>query len=275
MSGVDVTVVIPTFRRPEQLRQAALSALAQEGASIEVVVIDDSPEGSGREAAESIGDRRVVYKKRPTPSNGRPALARNDAWPHARGRYVHFLDDDDLVLPGTYQAHLAALDATANAGIGMSFGRIDPFGTDPEAVRHEARFWNQAAARARSASRLGRFAFVATMLFDGAVLQNSACLVRKSLLREIGGFDPLMPLQEDTEMHARGTRVRGCVFLDRPVVRYRVSSTSLMRTGDMVSLLDESYARMQRKYRERYGLAEFLALKVYARSRAAIGRPFG
>jgi glycosyltransferase involved in cell wall biosynthesis len=271
MSDVDVSVIIPTFRRTDLLVHAIESALSQD-VPLEVRVVDDCPEGSARDTVLAVNDSRVSYRKLDTPSNGRPAIVRNDAWPSARGRYVHFLDDDDLVVPGAYRAHVEALDAPAHRECFMSFGRVEPFGSDPEAVRREDLFWRDGAERARHASRVGRLGFVATMLFEGAVLQNSACMVRRSALAEIGGFDPLMPLQEDTEMHARGTRLRGCVFIDRTVVRYRVSPTSLMRFRDPTKLLDESYARMHRKYRERHGVAEFMALKLYARGRSALAR---
>ncbi|HEX4337003.1 MAG TPA: glycosyltransferase family 2 protein [Polyangiaceae bacterium] len=270
MPSIDVTVIVPTFRRPQQLVDALVSALAQEGASLEVRVIDDSPEGSAREVVESIGDPRVTYMKRAVPSLGRPAIVRNEAWPLAQGRYVHFLDDDDVLVPGAYAAHLAALESNPDAV--MSFGCIEAFGDNAEAVERETAFWRGGAERARRASRYGRFGFVATLLFEGAVLQNSACMVRKTALEETGGFDALMPLQEDTEMHARGTRLHGCVFVDRTVIRYRVNAASLMRSGDVQTRLNESYARMHRKYRDTHGHAEFLALKVFARGRAALSK---
>lgn len=267
---VDVTTIVPTFLRPVELVEAVRSALSQRDVSLEVRIVDDSPDGSAREVALSIGDPRVTYVKRDVPSNGRPAIVRNEAWASARGHYVHFLDDDDVVVPGAYRAHLDALEANPHAA--MSFGRVEAFGVDPEAVRLEAAFWNDGAERARRAARLGRFALVAAMLFEGAVLQTSACMVRKAALEEIGGFDPLMPRQEDTEMYARATRLRGSVFLDRTVVRYRVGPTSLMRSADVEKLLGESYLRMHRKYRERYGFAEFMALKLYARGPSSIAR---
>ncbi len=270
MSAIDVTVIIPTFRRREQLVEAVRSTLAQEGVSFEVRVLDDSPEGSAREAVESLNDARVEYKKRATPSRGRPAIVRNEAWPTARGRYVHFLDDDDIVVPGAYRAHVDALDA--NPVLSMSFGRIEAFGDDLLAVEREKAFWSGGADRARRSARLGRFAFVATMLFDGAMFQNSACMVRKKALEDIGGFDVVMPVQEDTEMHARGTRRHGCAFLDRIVVRYRVNPTSLMRATDVQTRLNDSYARMHRKYRDEYGSAEFMALKVFIRARSLLSR---
>jgi hypothetical protein len=93
MNAIDITAIVPTFRRPTQLVETVRSPLAQSGVAVEVRVIDDSPEGSAREAVESIGDARVTYTKRATPTRGRPAIVRNDAWPLARGRYIHFLDD--------------------------------------------------------------------------------------------------------------------------------------------------------------------------------------
>jgi glycosyltransferase involved in cell wall biosynthesis len=270
MNAIDVTTIVPTFRRPTQLAEAVRSALSQDGVATEVRVIDDSPEGSAREVVESLGDPRVKYEKRATPSFGRPAIVRNEAWPLAQSRYVHFLDDDDILVPGSYRAHIGALDT--NRASSMSFGRIEPFGEDPEAVTRERAFWRDGAERARGSAQLGRFALVATMLFDAAIFQNSACMVRKSMLEETGGFDPLMPLQEDTELHARGTRLHGCVFIDQTVIRYRVNPKSLMRSGDVQTLLTESYARMHQKYKSEHGRAEFLAMKVFIRGRQTLAR---
>jgi glycosyltransferase involved in cell wall biosynthesis len=270
MNTIDVSAIVPTFRRPTQLIDAVRSALSQEGVSVEVRVVDDSPEGSAREVIESVSDPRVTYAKRATPSLGRPAVIRNEVWPLALGRYVHFLDDDDILVPGAYRAHVEALDS--NLPLGMSFGCVEPFGDDPVAVTRERAFWQGGAERARWASKLGRFALVATMLFDGAILQNSACMLRKSLLEETGGFDPLLPVQEDTELHVRGTRLHGAVFIDRTVIRYRVNPKSLMRADDAQSRLTESYARMHRKYRDAHGSAEFFAMKLFVRGHGMVAR---
>lgn len=273
MAAVDVTVIVPTFRRPGQLVEAVRSALAQEGVAVEVSVLDDSPEGSARESIEAIGDPRLTYAKQATASRGRPALVRNDGWPRARGRYVHFLDDDDVVVPGAYRAHVEALDARPRAA--MSFGRIEPFGEDASAIAREREFWARAGRRARRAGRLGplsRLAMVATILFDEPLFQNSACMVRKSMLEGTGGFDPQMPVQEDAELHVRSIRRYGCVFLDRTVIRYRVNANSLMRSDDMQSKVLESYRRMRQKYRDEHGAAELAAMKLFGRGGAILGR---
>src|SRR5258708_984686 len=100
----DVSVIIPTFRRPALLAEAIRSALDQEGVAVEVLVFDDSPEGSAREAVLAIGDARVEYRKREASAGGNPSLVRQEGWPQSKGRYVAFLDDDDRVAPGGYRA---------------------------------------------------------------------------------------------------------------------------------------------------------------------------
>ncbi len=260
---VDVSVVIPTYRRPALLVEAIRSALGQEDVDIEIIVVDDSPEASARDAVTRIADPRVRYFHRETPSLGRPSIVRNDGWPEARGRYVHFLDDDDLVVPGAYAAHVTALDDRPRCA--MSFGIIEPFGEEGPALARERRFWEVAAARARTARRVGRAGVVAMLL--GAVLfQNSACMVRKRALEESGGFDPLMDMQEDTELHLRTVRERGCVFLDRVVVRYRLAPDSLIHDVRNAWKIDRAHARLQRKYRDAHGSFEFMALKILGKA---------
>ena len=120
MPQIDISVVIPTFHREAQVVEAIHSVLAQRNVSLEVIVVDDSAEGSARDAVVSVKDARVHYQLRPEPSGGRPALARNDGAKSARGRYLYFLDDDDMLEPDTLLEMSKALDATPTAG--MAFG---------------------------------------------------------------------------------------------------------------------------------------------------------
>jgi len=264
---VDVSVVIPTFRRPELLAQAIGSALAQEGVAVEVIVVDDSPEGAARQVVADVGDTRVTHVQRTTPSQGRPGIVRNDGWHQARGRYVHFLDDDDLVVPGAYAAHVEALDARPLCAV--SFGVVSPFGEEGPALERERAFWRRAAGRARLASRFGRLGVVA-MLFEATLFQNSACMVRRSALEENGGFDPTFDVMEEAELHIRGVRERGCVFLDRMVVRYRLGADTLIHRPDAAEKVTQAYRRLNVKYRDAHGRVEYTALKLLGKVGAAL-----
>jgi glycosyltransferase involved in cell wall biosynthesis len=78
MDPLDVSVIIPTFHREKQLLEAIGSAQRQGGVTLEIIVVDDSPDASARDAVAALGDSRVRYVLRPQPSGGRPALVRND-----------------------------------------------------------------------------------------------------------------------------------------------------------------------------------------------------
>lgn len=264
---MDLSVVIPTFRRPRPLAEAIESALRQEGVTLEIFVVDDSPEGAAREVVQGIGDPRVSYRCRAVPTGGNPGRVRNDAWPDARGRIVHFLDDDDRVVPGAYREVLAAFDRHPASGV--VYGVVEPFGEDPAALAHERRVFGRAARRARLYHRLhAPLLVVANQLFGGSTLHvNSACFIRREHLAALGGYDEQVRVVEDLDLYVRAIRAYGCVFLDRTLVEYRTGTPSLMHNAvDQTPLVATSYRHMYGKYRAAYGAVELLALKVVAKA---------
>jgi glycosyltransferase involved in cell wall biosynthesis len=88
----DISIVIPTFRRPQRAIEAVRSALTQTGA-FEVIAVDNDPDGSALEALRSIGDPRVVVVHEPRAG---VANARNAGLRRARGELIAFLDDDEI-----------------------------------------------------------------------------------------------------------------------------------------------------------------------------------
>jgi glycosyltransferase involved in cell wall biosynthesis len=126
--SIDISVVIPTFRRPVLLREAIVSARAQTGLAVEIIVVDDSPEGSAEAVASEFAGS-VHYMRNSQPTGRCPSVVRNLGWPLAEGRFVHFLDDDDRVPEGHYAATVAAFEA--HRDVGVVFGRIEPFGDAP------------------------------------------------------------------------------------------------------------------------------------------------
>jgi len=261
----DVSVIVPTFRRPGQLREALASALGQAGVTVEAIVIDDSPERSAAPVVEAMADPRVRYLEMEPPTGGCPARVRNTGWPLSSGRFLHFLDDDDRVADGAYAALVRALETTP--GVGVAFGRIEPFGDVPEAVTRERAYFANASRRALMAGAVrSRRLMVANMLFKPTVLVCSACMIRRPVAEGIGGFDVETPVVEDVDFFIRAIRRFGCTYLDRPVLHYRVGAPSLMHSPLGESRVDESYRRIFAHYRRTYGLGEFTALKLVARS---------
>lgn len=260
MSKLDVSVVIPTFRRERQVVEAIGSALSQEGVSVEVLVLDDTPEGSAMDAVMSVGDPRVQYIKRTAASNGRPAIVRNEAIDQARGCYLYFLDDDDHVLPGALRALSSNLDA--NLGAAVAYGTVLPFGENAEIVARYMEWFRWAARTSRYLAH-SSWLTVGAILFRGTIIINSACMMRRTCAVALGGYDAAIPVYEDVEFHMRGIRRWGHVFVDHPVLHYRTGAPSLIHNlqGDQ-DPVRRSYEIIHRKYKEAYGLADYRALQV-------------
>jgi glycosyltransferase involved in cell wall biosynthesis len=268
MAVLDVSVVIPTFRRPALLREAIASVRAQKGAEVELIVVDDSPEGSAEAVAGEFADS-VQYLKNSRPTGGFPSMVRNLGWPLARGRFVHFLDDDDRVPEGHYAAAMAAFET--HPGVGVVFGRIEPFGDAPEAQMHRERaFFRGAARRAAVCGRLGpRLGFAAGMIFNKTLLVCGAALIRRDCVQRLGGFDPEIGVGEDVDFFGRAMREFGACFLDRTTLHYRIGSPSLMHAPVLSEHEIQQHLagarRMTAKYRSERGCFEFYVMKGLSR----------
>jgi glycosyltransferase involved in cell wall biosynthesis len=268
--SVEFSVIIPTYQRPRELAEAVMSALGQTGVTVEILVIDDSLDGSAHEVVRSLRDARVTYLRNSRPTGGIPSVVRNLGWPRARGTFVHFLDDDDIVPDGHYLAVKEAF--LTHPEVGIVFGRIEPFGTAPVAqLIHEKSYFADAARKAAVCRRFGpRWAFVGRMLFDKALLVCSASVLRRECVELLGGFDPGIRLMEDADFHVRAMREFGAYFMDRVALRYRIGSPSLMHSPDpdasQLQCQRAGHHRMQAKYREDRGVMEFYALALFTRT---------
>jgi glycosyltransferase involved in cell wall biosynthesis len=105
--GPLVTVLVPTFNRRRSLPRALASVLRQTHRELEVFVIRDG----GEEVADVVRafhDPRLVFIDR-SENRGKPSSL-NEALGRARGKYVAYLDDDDVYYPGHVETLVAALE---------------------------------------------------------------------------------------------------------------------------------------------------------------------
>ena len=106
-----VSVVIPTFNRPEMLIRAISSVLSQSEPDLEVVVVDDASRDDMQAVVRSIGDDRIFCYR--NAANRGEAESRNVGIEYARAPYIGFLDDDDLWLPEKLHHQLKVLNGAS------------------------------------------------------------------------------------------------------------------------------------------------------------------
>lgn len=108
MKGVPrrVSCIIPTKNRPDLVRRAIESVLAQTHRDVEIIIVDDSTNDETQKLISSLGGS-VRYIKNEK-SRGAP-YSRNVGLSEAKGDAVTFLDDDDLWLPEKIERQLETL----------------------------------------------------------------------------------------------------------------------------------------------------------------------
>ena len=106
-----VSVIIPTYDRPHTLVRAVESA-RQAGTDVEIIVVDDASIDETASVCKTLAGIKYIRLDR----NQGVAGARNVGILASRGKYVAFLDDDDLRLPGSIDVQVKALEADPTAG---------------------------------------------------------------------------------------------------------------------------------------------------------------
>ena len=262
-----LSIVIATYKRPQELAEALKSTAALLPLNFEIVVSDDSPEGEGREVCEQARDLyglNLQYKKREFPTGGKPAIVRNEAVTLVTGKYLYFLDDDDSLVP---QGVMSAIDALEKSGRAVAIANVLPFSRNnlnASAVAHEVQFFKEARSYLLTAPTLWKI--VSRLNFRRTILVCSSCLVRQSIFHKIGGFDVTIPFCEDVEMFQRAIETGNYTYVDKDLLMRSCGESSLI-TNATQEKLNESYKLIQKKFKNRVGLLKFHFLKILFKCR--------
>lgn len=112
--GPLVSVLMPTFNRRRYFTEALASALHQSYTNLQVIVVNDGGHDVS-EIVESYNDSRVVFINRK--ENCGKASSLNEALERARGKYIAYLDDDDLYYPNHIETLVNTLENQSNCQV--------------------------------------------------------------------------------------------------------------------------------------------------------------
>jgi len=234
----DVSIVIPTRSRWRLLSSAALpSALEQVEVDHEVIVVDDGSEDETPQRLAEIGDPRL-RALRNEPALG-VAAARNRGLREARGRWVSFLDDDDLWSPRKLRVQIDAAEAADAVFAYVGGAGLDPghrflyavAPPDPATVTRQLLRWN--------------------VIWCGC----SNVLARTELTNELGGFDEQLAQLSDWDLWIRLALAGSAAAVPEILVGYVMHDASMLLTDRRDVFPEMDYlAKKHRAASERYGV---------------------
>jgi glycosyltransferase involved in cell wall biosynthesis len=205
-----VSAAITTYNRARFLPEAIESVLAQTADDLEVIVVDDGSTDETESVVEPFRGRIRYIRQE---NRGRSA-ARNAAVAAAEGEFVAFCDSDDVWLPDRLERQLPTV--LGRPSVAMVHGQVELIGADgatlpEETDAHRAVF---SRAHAKPVTYAG-YAWECRCL-------SSTILVRAAALREVGGYDAAL-LLDDYDLYLRLALAYEIVFLDGPpLARYRL-----------------------------------------------------
>lgn len=182
-----ITVITPTYKRHEYLRNAIDSVLKQTYTEFELIVVDDNPSDSverrlTEEVMKTVVDPRIKYVQNEKNLGG--AGARNVGIFMAKGEYIAFLDDDDVYLPDRLAVQYA--DMVRNGwDVSVMDGATYNFATGEKVAERHQHIWN-----GMSREELIR----AHLLYH--ISGTNTFMYRTKFLQDIGGFEDVPSCQE-------------------------------------------------------------------------------
>ncbi len=203
-SGPAVSVIIPVYNRFELLKEAVATVMKQSFGDFELIVVDDG-------STDMTPSIKLLYGRDPRfrymsiDHSGMPGFVRNRGVEKAAGKYIAFLDSDDLWVAGKLEEQMKFLEQ------------------NPETrIVHTREYWIR---NGREVSQKGQNHKRSGMIFDDSlkkcIIGPSTVLMERQLFRETGGFREDLEIAEDYELWLRITDRNSVGYIDTPLITKR------------------------------------------------------
>lgn len=194
-----VSVIIPTFNRARKVVRAIASVLYQTFRDLEIIVVDDGSTDGTREAITRVFPH-IRYLNHP--KNSGVSAARNTGIRVSRSPFIAFLDSDDYWL----REKLAV--------------QVDFFERYPEALACQTEeIWIRKGRRIYPRKKhLKPSGDIFAPSLKLCLVSPSAVMLRRSLLNEVGLFDPGLPVCEDYDLWLRISCRYPIYLIEKPLV---------------------------------------------------------
>lgn len=203
-----VSVVVPTYNSASFIIDTLSSVVNNGFQDVEIIVVDD---GSSDQTVEIVKNHPSDIKLITQQNSGRGA-SRNKGVGQAKGKYIAFLDHDDLLTQGSIAARVEFLDS--NQDIGWVFTDAIEFDHSGDLGLFLDQFpWLDLAHDHFS------------QLLKGCFPLTSTIMIRSDLIRQVGGFNAAIDYGDDLELFLRLFLVSTVGMIRKPLTRRRIHPT--------------------------------------------------
>lgn len=231
-----VSVVVPLFNAAKTITRTLESIFSAGYENLEVVVVDDGSQDASVEVVESYQslhtDQQLALIHHPRRQNRGASASRNLGVEYATGKYVAFLDADDLYLSNRFQSSVRLMEDRPDLGAVFGTFLYEIAGQEGESQVRDITADLVAAVESQTLVSPEEESFLLQLLKGKAGLHTSTITIRKEVFFRAGGF-PHFSYGED---HALWLRIfatcRVARVDDSPLSVYRIHQDSLCSRGE-------------------------------------------
>lgn len=233
-----VSAIIITHNRLALLRRAIDSVLSQTYENIECIVVDDNSEDGTQEYCSQHAGIRYIRVDKADSHGGNHA--RNIGIRAARGKYVAFLDDDDMWLPEKTALQVKVSEEEGGPCLVYCWKRTEIVTSDQTIYRDGS----------------SNPAFMGCMrdkiLMTVNCCTSSMIFMEKAMVERIGMFDEQLDIWQDYEFTVRAAQVMPFRVVEKVLIVYRNDLTDANRLTNRIDVWDRSVKRIYDNNRYAY-----------------------
>lgn len=215
-----VSIIIPVYNGEKYVSEAIKSALAQTYKNIELLLINDGSTDSSADVIRPyLNDNRIVYIEQ---QNAGVASARNTAIGVAKGKYIGFLDQDDLWHKNKLEEQVAILENDENIAL----------------IHSKQDFIDSQGNKINFNWIIGGTGDCFADIFIKNKIAVLTVLIRKTILDKIGLFNERLSGADDYEMWLRVTLRYPIKYIDIPLATYRFHDNNISKNSFKMTILE-------------------------------------
>lgn len=234
-----VSVIVPVYNREKLVTETVASILGQTYRPIEIILINDGSTDSSLSVMQILQQQHPSLIRIIDQENQGQTIARNQGIAAASGKYIAFLDSDDLWVPDKLELQIPLFDE----GVGLVYGGVELIneigettGFDPCDPEIQGSIYPQ-------------------LLVKNRMTGGSVVVLRKAL-DKVGMFDPGFSAAENWDLWLRICKKYEARLVNKPVVKYRLHQNNMSK--DMI-LMQDAKRQIMEKHCDRHSPDKLVA----------------
>lgn len=229
-----VSIIMPVYNRGNLIKESINSVLSQEHENIELIIVDDGSTDDTEKIIKNYKKDEIIFLK--NKHTGLPSVGRNFGLKKAKGKYIAFLDSDDIWEKNILKEELEIFKKFNEAALVCA-----------DAVYYDGRFDLTRMIKYKKSGFIKK-----KDIYEGNKILLNTALIKREVLEEIGSFNENVNLKaiEDYDLWVRLIKKYKIYYLNKVLAKYRVHPGNI--TGHVYKNIYREYYYLNNYMRNKY-----------------------